>query len=544
MKRKNFSYSGMAGRMGSADAISPARAVVLVAGAVLLLAAGLKAWRVIHSPVAMPAPLGITGFTPVLIGWEIFLGLWLLSGALPLAARRTAIGCFAFFGGYACWEALAGKASCGCFGQVHVNPWFTVLLDAAMVAMLIGSSRRGRQALRRDQAATNGTVKVPATDRPAVAARTGNSVTYVRMGWAALHWICCESRSTNMNRYFGILTVTALLMPSIPGSRAAKTIQPPLPTAHEVAAMLAATRNAVHSISARFTYTYGVGNGWYGVSDPYTAEVHLQWDIPHNLVRASLVGPDRVGPGKIPNPNRPSVNVWVRNDKKEWFAQADYVSGRPNAWNVTLTRPGYWLGIPDVGYLSIFGLQSLKKAMIAFSAWKLKVRVGPFVPGTPWAALFKFKSITPEPGHTYVVVYKSRKSLPYPLYSFRLVYMIRLRKGLEILRTQVFVQFGGENKLVFDLIERHFSSDGHGHYFPRLITKREWQFSPYKLKSMYVMRFHRVRINPRLPSKTFVYVPNYGSFIEDSRHVPPHDYFYGYKNPNVPLGHNTPAAAR
>ena len=121
MQGKDFSYSGMGGRAGGAHLISPARAGALVAGAVLLLAAGLKAWRVIYSPVAMPAPLGITGFTPVLIGWEIFLGLWLLSGALPLAARRTATGCFALFGGYACWEALAGKASCGCFGQVHGN---------------------------------------------------------------------------------------------------------------------------------------------------------------------------------------------------------------------------------------------------------------------------------------------------------------------------------------------------------------------------------------------------------------------------------------
>ena len=109
-----------AGTFGQQMTFSPPLSTV-IAGLILLLAAGLKAWRVIHSPVAMPAPLGITGFTPVLIGWEIFLGLWLLSGALPLAARRMATGCFALFGGYACWEALAGKASCGCFGQVHGN---------------------------------------------------------------------------------------------------------------------------------------------------------------------------------------------------------------------------------------------------------------------------------------------------------------------------------------------------------------------------------------------------------------------------------------
>ena len=127
----------------------------LIAGLLLLLAAGLKAWQIIHSPVPMAQPLGIPGFTPALIGGEIFLGLWLLSGALPTAARRTAIGCFTLFASYAFWEALAGKVSCGCFGQVRVNPWITTALDAAMVVLLI--------AFRREPSGGNGTRTAPST---------------------------------------------------------------------------------------------------------------------------------------------------------------------------------------------------------------------------------------------------------------------------------------------------------------------------------------------------------------------------------------------
>ena len=91
------------------------------AAVILLISAGLKGGQFIHSSVLSSGWRGLPNSEPVLIGWEIFLGLWLLSGALPLAARRTATGCFALFGGYAFWEALAGKASCGCFGQVHGN---------------------------------------------------------------------------------------------------------------------------------------------------------------------------------------------------------------------------------------------------------------------------------------------------------------------------------------------------------------------------------------------------------------------------------------
>ncbi len=70
------------------------------------------------------------------VGDDNMESFWLVSGTLPSAARRAAIVCFAVFGTYVLYEALAGKADCGCFGQVHVNPWYTFVLDAAIVLAL------------------------------------------------------------------------------------------------------------------------------------------------------------------------------------------------------------------------------------------------------------------------------------------------------------------------------------------------------------------------------------------------------------------------
>ncbi len=109
--------------------------VVSLTGALFLAAAALR----VRQPVGTPSSVLGSNAIPVsaaLIAWETFLGLWLISGALPHAARRVAIGCFSVFACYTLYEALAGKADCGCFGQVQVNPWFTFILDVSLVLAL------------------------------------------------------------------------------------------------------------------------------------------------------------------------------------------------------------------------------------------------------------------------------------------------------------------------------------------------------------------------------------------------------------------------
>ena len=138
---------GLCGRATGTGAARPTAIAQWVsrnaAGAVLLYGAAANAWQFTNSPASLAGIQGMPGFEPALIGFEIFLGLWLISGALPFAARRIAIGCFSVFACYTLYETLAGKADCGCFGQVHVNPWLTFILDVGMVLALLFFAQPG-----------------------------------------------------------------------------------------------------------------------------------------------------------------------------------------------------------------------------------------------------------------------------------------------------------------------------------------------------------------------------------------------------------------
>ncbi len=159
------------GERGSRPATIPARGdqarpalpacMPYAAGLILLCSAVLKLSQMIQSPVLPPSPMSIPGFDFVLIGTEIFLGLWLLGGAFAGTARIAAILCFAIFGSYTLYEAVSGRANCGCFGQVPVNPWITLALDTTILALLAlsgrpRSSRRGG-AVNEHAAKENGT---------------------------------------------------------------------------------------------------------------------------------------------------------------------------------------------------------------------------------------------------------------------------------------------------------------------------------------------------------------------------------------------------
>jgi hypothetical protein len=99
------------------------------------VAAGLKAHRLLTDP-ALGTLYGSRWFESLLVGYEITLAIWLLSGVSPAACRRLAMATFAAFGGYALYLALSGAATCGCFGRVEVSPWWTLLLDSAAASML------------------------------------------------------------------------------------------------------------------------------------------------------------------------------------------------------------------------------------------------------------------------------------------------------------------------------------------------------------------------------------------------------------------------
>jgi hypothetical protein len=125
---------------------------------ILLVAAGLKAHQLATDPFVTLAPrpsslaplpsslAPLLHSRPFLIGiveFELLLGLLLLSGILPRLTYASSVLCFGGFALVSLYKAISGYASCGCFGRVPVNPWYTFALDAAAVVALLRWRPRG-----------------------------------------------------------------------------------------------------------------------------------------------------------------------------------------------------------------------------------------------------------------------------------------------------------------------------------------------------------------------------------------------------------------
>ncbi len=110
--------------------------VRIVLGLLLLVAAGLKGHELATSPVAGTGLLDSRWFLIGVVEFELFFGLWLLAGIYPRWTWAAALSCFCLFASVSLWKAISGDASCGCFGKVPVDPWYTFTLDALAVAAL------------------------------------------------------------------------------------------------------------------------------------------------------------------------------------------------------------------------------------------------------------------------------------------------------------------------------------------------------------------------------------------------------------------------
>jgi hypothetical protein len=115
--------------------------VMTLAGLFLILASILK----IHELLVVCIPgwreHGIWEsyeFMLVQVPLELCLGIWLVSGLFRKAAWLA--GALAFFGFIfvTLYKGVIGAESCGCFGQIHVNPWLTLgLIDIPMFILLV-----------------------------------------------------------------------------------------------------------------------------------------------------------------------------------------------------------------------------------------------------------------------------------------------------------------------------------------------------------------------------------------------------------------------
>ncbi|GHT12493.1 hypothetical protein FACS1894170_07380 [Planctomycetales bacterium] len=123
-----------------------ARQFRFVIAAVLILAAGLKAYQL--ATVPLPPVVQNSVFTPFLellnhryllifvVEAEILFALFLISGFAQPYTWLISLCTFSAFSVVSAMKGLSGEGSCGCFGAFTVNPWYTMTFDAAVVIFL------------------------------------------------------------------------------------------------------------------------------------------------------------------------------------------------------------------------------------------------------------------------------------------------------------------------------------------------------------------------------------------------------------------------
>ena len=106
---------------------------------ILWVAASAKAAHGLTSP-SVPGEFGLLGGRRTDLGLAVLeagLAIWLFSGRHPIWAWRTTLGSFMLFAGVSLAKVVAGDTSCGCFGDLDVNPWYSLMLDVLVIASMI-----------------------------------------------------------------------------------------------------------------------------------------------------------------------------------------------------------------------------------------------------------------------------------------------------------------------------------------------------------------------------------------------------------------------
>jgi hypothetical protein len=117
----------------------PWKLVSRTIGLLLLVAAFLKAQGLGVETVASVGVFSAAELQVVVVELEIFLGIWLLSLKKPAGAWIASLLTFGVFAGTSLYLGLLGQSSCGCFGQLSVNPWLALGFDAiVLLGFLLG----------------------------------------------------------------------------------------------------------------------------------------------------------------------------------------------------------------------------------------------------------------------------------------------------------------------------------------------------------------------------------------------------------------------
>jgi len=121
------------------------RVILGGAGVLLLAAAGLKLYGWNVSPFAQYGWLLSPTVQTVAVGWELFLGVWLLSGNARRLAWLLTILTFTAFAVVSGYLGVIGQANCGCFGVIKASPWVAFGVDVGVLALLIVARPRAEK---------------------------------------------------------------------------------------------------------------------------------------------------------------------------------------------------------------------------------------------------------------------------------------------------------------------------------------------------------------------------------------------------------------
>jgi hypothetical protein len=116
----------------------PYQIVSRILGVLLLTAAALKLYGFGVDPVARSGIFSAPAFQFLVVGFELVLGFWLISGINQPASWLVVLLTFVGFAGVSFYQGWIGQASCGCMGsRVTVHPWYMFGIDGAAVATLL-----------------------------------------------------------------------------------------------------------------------------------------------------------------------------------------------------------------------------------------------------------------------------------------------------------------------------------------------------------------------------------------------------------------------
>ncbi|GHT39060.1 hypothetical protein FACS189427_13290 [Planctomycetales bacterium] len=127
----------------------------LVVALILLVAAGLKAYQLATVPSLGEGLFHARWFNIFVVEFELFFGVWLLFGMLPKLTWLATTMLFSIFALVSLYKAISGEISCGCFGNVEVNPWITAGVDLAVIGCLLVFCPRKRLSMTVDIPSTN-----------------------------------------------------------------------------------------------------------------------------------------------------------------------------------------------------------------------------------------------------------------------------------------------------------------------------------------------------------------------------------------------------